>query len=86
VSRKDYFASEFVLSRDLGAIRFWVAHPFRALVSASRRNHLFKVYDCETQSPTRETRALPGQCAKITFLCSSSSLKIDNQRRATDVC
>src|SRR5882724_7209129 len=38
-----------------------VAHASRVLVSASRRNSLFsEVRDCETQSPTRETRALPG--------------------------
>src|SRR5204862_6921365 len=37
-----------------------VAHASRVLVSASRRNSLFsKVRDCETQSPTRGTRALP---------------------------
>jgi hypothetical protein len=32
------------------------------LVSASRRNKLFKVRDGEAPSPTRETRALPGVC------------------------
>src|SRR5438094_10445852 len=41
--------------------RFWVAHASRVLVSASRRNNLFlqKSALARTQSPTRETRALP---------------------------
>src|SRR5947199_8050952 len=43
--------------------RFWVAHASRVLVSASRRNNLFlqKSAIARTQSPTRETRALPGK-------------------------
>ena len=37
----------------------WVAHASRVLVSASRRNSLFReVRDDETSSPARETRAL----------------------------
>jgi len=43
----------------------WVAHASRVLVSASRRNSLFReVRDDETSSPTRETRALPGIIAQ----------------------
>src|SRR5207248_872102 len=51
----------------------WVVHASRVLVSASRRNSLFrKVRDCETQSPTRETRALPGACRQQRYIRNAS--------------
>jgi hypothetical protein len=44
----------------------WVAHAPHVLVSASRRNSLFReVRDDETSSPTRETRAPPGVVAQL---------------------
>src|SRR5437763_599352 len=58
-----------------GSTRVWRVMPVRLGLSASRRNKLYlkgispriavgvetKVRDCETQSPARETRALPRQ-------------------------
>src|SRR5437764_13777391 len=59
--------------------RFWVAHASRVLVSASRRNNLFlqKSAIARTQSPTRETRALPGK-----FMRDAKLVAIAARRRS----
>src|SRR2546423_9903659 len=60
-ARQARFQSHDHVERHLGegSEKIWVARASRSLVSASRRNKLFKVRDSETPSPTRETRALP---------------------------
>jgi hypothetical protein len=58
-------------------------HASRVLVSASRRNSLFsEVRDCETQSPTRETRALPEVLRAARRTDNSRSIYARNVSRA----
>src|SRR5438552_5580629 len=56
--------------------------PDRIDLTASRRNELFlestaqgKVRDCDTQSPARETRALPGKSATLTSWHDFTNIK-----------